>query len=383
MWVSDSSQVDFVNGFIETYNDPLGMKATWEALVNFKNVEATRRTEIISSNAQWFEDNSPVDARFKKKEVKGVTAKVINAAILSGDCYPATPIGINLPNADWIRKVHGSKSVTIENITYAYDQAALNDGFLEEFASGSDEIALIRQYGYDADNLQVDLHECLGHGSGQLLPGTNPEALRNYSSALEETRADLFSLYYIADPKMIELGLITNHDAVKAKYMAYIRNGLMTQLVRIEEGKDIEQAHMRCRQLISRWAFENGKADNVIEEFKRDGETYYRINDFDKLRSLFAELLAEVQRIKSEGDYEAGKALVETYAIKFDRNLHAEVKERYSRLNLSPYGGFVNPGYEVTEKNGEITDIRLRYDDSYDGQMLGYSKEYSFLPTWN
>ncbi len=229
LWVSDSSQVDFVNGFIETYNDPLGMKATWEALVNFKNVEATRRTEIISSNAQWFEDNSPVDARFKKKEVKGVTAKVINAAILSGDCYPATPIGINLPNADWIRKVHGSKSVTIENITYAYDQAALNDGFLEEFASGYDEIALIRQYGYDADNLQVDLHECLGHGSGQLLPGTNPEALRNYSSALEETRADLFSLYYIADPKMIELGLITNHDAVKAKYMAYIRNGLMTQ----------------------------------------------------------------------------------------------------------------------------------------------------------
>jgi dipeptidyl-peptidase III len=383
LWVQDTSKIDFVNGFIETYEDPLGMKATWESLVNFKDTEATKRTEIISANAQWFENNSPVDDRFKKKEVKGVTAKVITATMLAGDCYPATPIGINLPNADWIRKDYGSKSVTIENITYAYDQANLGNGFLEEFASGPEEVELIRKYGYQADNLQVDLHECLGHGSGQLLPGTSPDALRNYSSALEEARADLFSLYHIADPKMQELGLIPNDDAVKAKYLAYIRNGLMTQLVRIEEGKDIEQAHMRCRQLISRWAYENGKADNVIEEFTQDGKTFYRINDFEKLRELFGVLLAEVQRIKSEGDYEAGKNLVETYAIRFDRDLHSQVLERYAKLNLAPYSGFVNPRYEVIEEDGEITDIILHFDESYAGQMLHYSKNYSFLPPWN
>jgi dipeptidyl-peptidase III len=380
LWVQDTSRIDFVNGFIETYEDPLGLKATWEALVNFKDTAATRRTEIISANAQWFEDNSPIDERFRKKEVRGVTAKVITAVMLGGDCYPATPIGINLPNSDWIRKDYGSKSVTIENITYAYDQAALNDGMLEEFASGPEEIELIKKYGYKADNLQVDLHECLGHGSGQLLPGTNPDALRNYASPLEEARADLFSLYYIADPKMEELGLIPNQDAVKAKYYAYIRNGLMTQLVRIEEGKDIEQAHMRCRQLISRWVYEHGKNDNVIEMFTQNGKTYYRINDFVKMRDLFGQLLAEVQRIKSEGDYEAGKELVETYGVHFDRDLHREVLERYAKLNISPYGGFVNPRFEVVEKQGEISDIKLHYDDTYTGQMMYYSKNYSFLP---
>ncbi|MBN1158224.1 MAG: dihydrofolate reductase [Bacteroidales bacterium] len=385
LWVNDlDSRIDFVNGFIETYEDPLGMKATWEALVNFKDLQATRRTEIISANAQWFEDHSPIDERFKKNEVKGVTAKVITVAILGGDCYPATPIGINLPNADWIRKHHGSKSVTIENITYANDQVNLESGFLDEFASGQEEIELVRRYGYQADNLQVDLHECLGHGSGQLLPGTSPDALKNYASPLEEVRADLFSLYFIADIKMLELGLLPDYDAVKAKYLAYIRNGLMTQLVRIEDGKDIEQAHMRCRQIISRWAYEQGKDDNVIEEFKRDGKTYYRINDFEKLRNLFGELLAEVQRIKSEGDYDAGKALVETYyGIRFDRDLHKEVLARYEKLNLAPYGGFLNPNYELIEENGEITDIRINYSGSYSDQMMYYSENYSFLPTWN
>ncbi|MBN2480716.1 MAG: dihydrofolate reductase [Bacteroidales bacterium] len=384
LWVNDlDSRIDFVNGFIETYEDPLGMKATWEALVNFKDLEATRRTEIISANAQWFEDNSPIDERFKKNEVKGVTAKVITAAMLGGDCYPATPIGINLPNADWIRKLHGSKSVTIENITYAYDQVSLGSGFLEEFASGQEEIDLIKKYGYQADNLQVDLHECLGHGSGQLLPGTSPDALKNYASSLEEVRADLFSLYFIADEKMLELGLLPDYDAVKAKYLAYIRNGLMTQLVRIEEGKDIEQAHMRCRQIISRWAYEHGKTDHVIEAFTTDGNTYYRINDFQKLRMLFGELLAEVQRIKSEGDYEAGRELVETYGIRFDRKLHQEVLARYEKLNLVPYGGFLNPMYEPVEENGELVDVRISFSDSYAGQMMYYSKNYSFLPTWN
>ncbi len=384
LWVNDlDSRIDYINGFIETYEDPLGMKATWEALVNFKNFEATRRTELISENAQWFEDHSPIDQRFRKKEVKGVTAKVITVAMLAGDCYPATPIGINLPNADWIRKHHGSKSVTIENITYAYDQASLGSGFLEEFASGQDEIDLIKKYGYQADNLQVDLHECLGHGSGQLLPGTSPDALKNYASPLEEARADLFSLYFIADDKMIELGLLPDYTAVKAKYLAYIRNGLMTQLVRIEEGKDIEQAHMRCRQIISRWVYEHGKKENVIEEFTRDGKTFYRINDFKRLRSLFGELLAEVQRIKSEGDYEAGKALVESYGIRFDRDLHREVLERYRKLHLAPYSGFINPRYETVEKNGEIIDVQINYQNSYPDQMMYYSKHYSFLPTWN
>lgn len=384
LWVKDlDSGIDFINGFIETYEDPLGMKATWEAMVNFKDTAATRRTEIISANAQWFEENSPIDNRFKKKEVKGVTAKVITAAMLGGDCYPATPIGINLPNADWIRKNHGSKSVTIENITYAYDQAGLGDGFLEEFASGQEEIDLIQKYGYQAGNIQVDLHECLGHGSGQLLPGTSSDALKNYSSALEETRAELFSLYYIADPKMIELGLLPHLDAARAEYMTFIRNGMMTQLVRIEEGKDIEQAHMRSRQLISRWCYEKGKADNVIEIFQQDGKTYCRINDFDKLRSLFGELLKEVQRVKSEGDYEAGQALVETYGITFDRELHREMLERNQKLNRAPYGGFINPYYELVEEDGEIVDIVISYPDNYMEQMMDYGKNFSFLPSWN
>jgi len=384
LWVNDlDSHIDFINGFIETYQDPLGMKATWEAMVNFKDIEATHRTEIISNNAQWFEDNSPIDARFKKKEVKGVTAKVINAAMLGGDCYPSTPIGINLPNADWIRKYHGSKSVTIENITYAYDQVSLGSGFLEEFATDEEEINLIKKYGYISDNLQVDLHECLGHGSGQLLPGTSSDALKNYSSPLEEVRADLFSLYYIADPKMVELGLLPDPDAAKAKYIGYIRNGLMTQLVRIEEGKDLEQAHMRCRQIISRWTYEKGKSENVIEEFNKDGKTYYKINNYDRLRELFGELLSEVQRIKSEGDYEAGKDLVENFGIRFDRGLHKEVLERYAKLNLAPYSGFINPVYKLVEKDGEITDVVITYPHNYIEQMMYYSKEYSFLPAWN
>ena len=384
LWVEDlDSRIDFVNGFIETYEDPLSLKATWEGLVDFKDMEATKRTEIISSNAKWFEDHSPIDDRFKKKEVKGISAKVITAAILAGDCYPATPIGINLPNADWIRKDYGSKSVTIENITYAYNQASLGNGFLEEFASGQEEIDLIKKYGYLTDNLHTDLHECLGHGSGQLLPGVSSDALKNYASPLEEMRADLFALYYLMDEKLIELKLIPNLEAPKAEYYSYIRNGLMTQLVRIEEGKDVEQAHMRCRQTISRWCYEKGKPENVIEEFKKGGKTYYKINDFEKLRSLFADLLIEVQQIKSEGDYEAGKELIENYGIKFDHELHKEVLARYKKLNLAPYGGFINPKYELIEKDGEIADIKITYPDNYAEQMMYYSKKYSFLPTWN
>ena len=316
LWVNDlDSHIDFVNGFTEVYGDPLGMKATWESVVNFKDIEATKRTEIISNNAQWFEDNSPTDPRFKKDEVKGVSAKVITVAHLGGDCYPSTPIGINLPNADWIRKDHGSKSVTMENITYAYDQAALGNGFLEEFCYSDEEIELSKKYGSIAGNLHTDLHECLGHGSGQLLPGTSPEALKNYSSALEESRADLFALYYMMDDKMVELGIMPTLDVAKAEYNGYISNGLMTQLTRIEMGKNIEQAHMRNRQLISKWCYEKGQEDNVIEKVVKDGKTYYKINDYNKLRDLFGELLAEVQRIKSEGDYEAGKDLVETYGV--------------------------------------------------------------------
>lgn len=384
MWLNDDNAfVDYVNGFIEVYGDPLGMKATWESVVDFRNNEATRRTEIISENAQWFEDNSPIDPRFKKEKVKGVTAKVITVAQLGGDCYPTTPIGINLPNADWIRKEHGSKSVTMDNITYAYDQVSLESGFLEEFAASQEEIDRQRKYGSIADNLHTDMHECLGHGSGQLLPGTSPEALKNYSSALEESRADLFALYYLMDPKLIELGLIPEKEAAMAEYDGYIRNGLMTQLTRIELGKDIEQAHMRNRQLISKWCYEKGMEENVIEMFKKDGKTYVRINNYDKLRGLFGELLAEVQRIKSEGDYEAGKNLVETYAVKVDPELHKEIKERYAKLNLAPYGGFINPDLVPVYENGEITDIRVEYPDDYTGQMMEYGKEYSFLPAYN
>jgi dipeptidyl-peptidase-3 len=384
LWVEElEPRVDYVNGFIEVYGDPMGMKASWESVVNFKDLEATKRTEIISQNAQWFEDNSPTDPRFKKDEVKGVSAKVITVAMLGGDCHPSTPIGINLPNADWIRKDHGSKSVTMDNITYAYDQASLGNGFLEEFCATPEEIERIKKYGYHAGNIHTDLHECLGHGSGQLLPGTSSEALKNYSSALEESRADLFALYYMWSPKMQELGLLPNKEAAMAEYDGYIRNGLMTQLTRIQPGKDIEQAHMRNRQLISRWCFEQGKEENVIEEIKKDGKTYYQINDYDKLNALIGKLLAEVQRIKSEGDYEAGKALVETYAVKVDPELHAEVLERYAKLNLAPYGGFINPVLVPVTEGDTIVDIKVEYPDDFATQMMRYGKEYSFLPTYN
>lgn len=385
LWVEDTaSEVDFVNGFIETYGDPLGMKASWESTVNFINKEATTRTKIISNNAQWFEDHSPVDARFKKEEVKGVSAKVITVAMLGGDCYPATPIGINLPNADWIRRDHGSKSVTIENITEAYDKAAQGNGFSEEFIWSDTERALIKQYGFESDNLHTDLHECLGHGSGKLLPGTDPDALKAYSSTLEEARADLFALYYMADAKITELGLLPNEEAYKAAYYKYIMNGLMTQLVRIELGKDVTEAHMRNRQLIAKWAYEQGKAEKVIEIAEREGKHYIVVNDYTKLRELFGKLLAEVQRIKSEGDYAAGKALVENYGVKVDPTLHKEILERYAKLNLAPYKGFVNPKMtEVKNAKGEVTDIELDYSEGYAEQMLRYSRDYSFLPTYN
>ena len=385
LWVEDTaSEVDFVNGFIETYGDPLGMKASWESTVNFINKEATTRTKIISDNAQWFEDHSPVDARFKKEEVKGVSAKVITVAMLGGDCYPATPIGINLPNADWIRRDHGSKSVTIENITEAYDKAAQGNGFGEEFIWSDTERTLIKQYGFQSDNLHTDLHECLGHGSGKLLPGTDPDALKAYSSTLEEARADLFALYYMADAKITELGLLPNEEAYKAAYYKYIMNGLMTQLVRIELGKDVTEAHMRNRQLIAKWAYEQGKADKAIEIAERDGKHYIVVNDYATLRELFGKLLAEVQRIKSEGDYAAGKALVENYGVKVDPTLHKEILERYTKLNLAPYKGFVNPQMkEVKNAKGEVTDIVLDYSEGYAEQMLRYSRDYSFLPTYN
>lgn len=384
LWVKDlHSHIDFVNGFIENYGDPLGMKATWESVVNFKDTEATKRAELISANAQWFEDNSPVDERFKKKEVKGVSAKVITVAQLGGDCYPSTPIGINLPNADWIRKEHGSKSVTIENITYAYDQASLGNGMLEEFAASPEEIKITREFGSLASNLHTDLHECLGHGSGQLLEGTQGDELKNYGSPLEEARADLFALYYMADPKLIEIGLFKNDEVYKAEYNSYIRNGLLTQLTRIQPGKDIEQAHMRCRQLIAQWCYENGKKDNVIMLDVRNGKTYSVINDYEKLRTLFGQLLAEIQRIKSEGDYEAGKALVEKYGVKVNQELHKEILTRFGKLNIAPYGGFINPVFVIESNDGRITDIKISYPEDYTLQMMDYSKNHSFLPTYN
>ena len=381
-WVNDTlGTVDFVNGFVEDYNDPLGRKATWEGLVNFNDNEASRRTEIISENAQWFEDNSPVDSRFKKKEVKGVSAKVINVATLAGDCYPAAPIGINLPNADWIRREHGSKSVTIANLTSAYSKAAQESpkNMLGEFAWSEEEIAAEKKYGDITGDLHTDLHECLGHGSGQLLPETSPNALGEYSSALEETRADLFGLYYIADPKLVELGILPDTEAYKAEYSSYIRNGIFTQFNRIELGKKNMEAHMQNRKLIADWCYEKGKAANVIEKKVRDGKTYFVVNDFEALRGLFGELLAEVQRIKSEGDYEAGKALVETYAVNIDPALHKEVRERYASLGLKPYGGFVNPEIVPVEKDGKIVDYKLEYNDSYLGQMMKYGRKYSTL----
>jgi dipeptidyl-peptidase-3 len=384
LWVKDlDSHIDFVNGFIENYGDPMGLKATWESVVNFKDLQATRRAETISANAQWFEDNSPVEARFKKTVVKGVSAKVITAAQLGGDCYPSTPIGINLPNADWIRKEHGSKSVTVENITYAYDRAALGNGMIEEFAGSPEEIELAKKYGALASNLHTDLHECLGHGSGQLLPGTRGDELKNYGSPLEEVRADLFALYYIADPKLMELGLYDNEGVFKAEYNSYIRNGLITQLTRIEPGKTIEQAHMRCRQLIAAWSYELGKDRNVIEVFTRDGKTYVKVNDHEALREVFGHMLAEVQRIKSEGDYEAGRNLVEKYAVQVDQQLHCEVLARFKKLNIAPYGGFINPVFVPVTENGVVVDIKVEYPDDYTGQMMHYSKNHSFLPTYN
>ena len=381
-WLSDTlGTVDFVNGFVEDYNDPLGRKATWEALVNFKDMEASRRTEIISANAQWFEDNSPVDQRFKKKEVKGVSAKVINAATLAGDCYPATPIGINLPNADWIRREHGSKSVTIANITAAYSKAAEESprSMLSEFAWSEEEIALQKKYGSLTDDLHTDLHECLGHGSGQLLPGTSPNALGEFSSTLEETRADLFGLYYIADPKLVELGILPDMEAYKAQYASYIRNGIFTQFTRVELGRPNTEAHMQNRKLIADWCYEKGLKDNVIEKKVRDGKTYFVVNDYEALRGLFGDLLAEIQRIKSEGDYKAGKALVEKYAVNIDPELHKEVKERYAALNLKPYGGFVNPTIVPVTKGGKVVDYRIDYTQGYMEQMLEYGHKYATL----
>lgn len=381
LWVEDTdSQVDFVNGFIETYGDALGLKASWESTVNFRNEEATRRTQTISENAQWFEDHSPVDKRFKKERVKGVSAKVITVTMLGGDCYPSTPIGINLPNADWIRRDHGSKSVTIENIMEAYDKASQGSGFSDEFVWSDEERNRIKTYGFLTDMLHTDLHECLGHGSGQLLPDTDPDALKAYASTLEEARADLFGLYYLADPKMQELGLVPDGEAFKAEYYKYMMNGLLTQLVRIEEGKEVEEAHMRNRQLIARWVFEQGAADKVVELKKREGKTFVVINDYQQLRALFGKLLAEVQRIKSEGDYEAGRSLVENYGVKIDPVLHHEIRERYVRLHLSPYKGFVNPIMrEVKDDSGYVTDITLDYTEGYAEQMLRYSRDYSYL----
>lgn len=381
LWVEDVvSTVDFINGFIENYGDPLGYKGAWESIVNFKNQKASHRTEVVSDNAQWFESNSPVDPRFKKDKVKGVTAKVITAAILAGDSYPSTPIGINLPNANWIRATHGSKSVTLENITEAYDQAAHGNGFNEEFVIDKATSDLMDKYLFIVDNMHTDLHECLGHASGKLLPGVHEDALKEHGSTLEEARADLFALYYLADSKLLELGLLDNPEAYKAEYYKYILNGLMTQLMRIEYGKDIEEAHMRNRQLISKWCYEHGKADNVIEFVKRDGKTYIQINDYLKLRDLFGQLLAEIQRIKSEGDYESGRNLVETYAVKVDPTIHKEVLERYSKLDIAPYKGFVNPVYKVvTDKKGKITDVTIDYTEGYIEQMLRYSNNYSPL----
>lgn len=380
-WVEDTdSQVDFINGFIESYGDPLGMTGAWESIVNFKNVEASHRTEALSSNAKWFEEHSPVDPRFRKDEVKGVTAKVITAAILAGDSYPATPIGINLPNANWIRASHGSKSVTLENITQAYDEASHGSGFNEEFVIDEPTRKLLDDYLFITDNLHTDLHECLGHGSGCLLPGVDPDALKAHGSTLEETRADLFALYYLADPKLLELGLLDNPDAYKAEYYKYILNGLMTQLMRIEPGKDVEEAHMRNRKLISEWAYEHGRKDNVIEMVDIDGKTFIKINDYKRLRELFGELLGEIQRIKSEGDYEAGRDLVEKYAVKVDPKLHKEVLDRYAHLNIAPYKGFVNPVYTpVFDADGNITDVTIDYTETYIPQMLRYSRDYSPL----
>ncbi|QZE13620.1 dipeptidyl peptidase 3 [Halosquirtibacter laminarini] len=379
-WVKElSGEVDFINGFIEVYGDALGMKASWESVVQYTDHEATKRTQIISNNAQWFEDNSPTEAKHKKAEVNGVSAKVIHVAMLGGDCYPATPIGINLPNAEWIRESYGSKSVTIENITSAYDKASKGSGFLNEFAYSEEEIANAERYGYLGSNLHTDLHECLGHGSGKMLDGVPVDSLKNYHSTLEEARADLFALYYIMDPKLVSLGLIPSIEVGKTEYDGYIRNGLLTQLVRIELGKDIEESHMRNRQLIAKWAYEKGKDLNIITRKTKEGKTYFVIQDYDALRELFGTLLKEVQRIKSEGDYEAGKELVECYGVKIDSELHQEVLERYKKLNIPPYSGFLNPKLTAVEEKGEIVDISIDYTENFAEQMLRYSADYGYL----
>lgn len=384
-WVEDTkSTVDYVNGFIENYGDPLGYKASWESTVNFKDFEATKTTQIISDNAQWFEDHSPIDPQYRKPQVKGVSAKVITVAMLGGDCYPSTPIGINLPNADWIRRDHGSKSVTIANITAAYDAAAAGNGFAEEFILRPEDRELRAKWGAVGNNLHTDLHECLGHGSGQLASGTKGDELKNYGSTLEEARADLFALYFMDDPKMVELGVIPTLDVAKAEYNNYMMNGLMTQLTRIEPGKNIEEAHMRNRALVAGWVYEHGKADRVVEFVQENGKTYVVVNDYEKLRGLFGELLKEIQRIKSEGDFEAGMKLVEDYGVKVDPTLHAEVLKRYAALDIAPYSGFVNPRYvPVLDENGKIKDVKIEYPMDYVEQMLTYSSDYSFLPNRN
>ena len=380
-WLKDTrSHVDFVNGFIESYGDPLGMKASWESIVNFKDVEATSRTEIISASAQWFEDHSPVDSRFRKEQVTGVSAKVITAAMLGGDLYPSTAIGINLPNSNWIRSVHGSKSVTIGNLIDAYNKAARGSGFREEFVYGDVERNLLDRYADLTDNLHTDLHECVGHGSGKLLPGVDPDALKAYGSTIEEARADLFGLYYLPDTKLVELGLTPDAEAYKAEYYSYMMNGLMTQLVRIEPGCNVEEAHMRNRQLIARWALEHGADTRAVELVRREGKTYVKVNDYQELRRLFGRLLAEVQRIKSEGDYEAARRLVEKYGVQVDPELHAEVLARYRTLHLAPYKGFVNPVYTaLTDDEGKIVDVKVDYTEGYAEQMLRYGREYANL----
>ena len=385
LWAGNTAPlVDFVNGFTESYGDPLGLKASWESIVNFKDMEATKRTETLSANAQWFEDHSPVDSRFKKEKVKGISAKVITAAILGGDLYPSTAIGINLPNSDWVRKEHGSKSVTIGNLTEAYNLAAKGNGFRDEFIIDKQVLQLVDQYADITDDLHTDLHECLGHGSGRLLDGVDGDSLKAYGSTIEEARADLFGLYYVADPKMVELGLTPNMEAYKAQYYTYMMNGLMTQLMRIQLGNDIEEAHMRNRALIANWCYEKGKKDNVVELVKKNGKTYVQINDYEKLRNLFGLLLAEIQRVKSTGDFKGAQALVEGYGVKIDPQLHKEVLERYEKLNLAPYKGFINPVYTaVRDAQGNITDVKVSYDESYAHQMLRYSQQYAPLPLIN
>lgn len=388
-WLKDTeSLVDFVNGFTETYGDPLGMKASWESIVNFKDIAATERAHQLAVNAQWFENNSPVDARFKKKEVKGISAKVITAAILAGDLYPSTAIGINLPNSDWVRRDFGSKSVTISNLTSAYAKAAHGSGMDKEFIIDEPTRQLVLKYGDRCDDLHTDLHECLGHGSGQLLPGTDPDSLKSYGSTIEEARADLFALYYLADPKLVELGLTPNMDAHKASYYSSIQNGALTQLVRIKPGNTIEEAHMRNRALIAHWVLEQAKSQKTakpcVELVKQKGKTFVRVNDYAEMRNLFGTLLAEIQRIKSEGDYEGARKLVETYGVQVDTKVHKEILERYARLKLSPYKGFINPVYQaVRDAQGNITDVTISYDEAFDAQNLRYSRDYHFLPLVN